>query len=283
MEKILNALRDQMLLLLNVLPALIKGVVILIIGVILAKILYRLILKFLGAIGVDKLADRLMSIDMFEKATFELVPSKIVAGSVYYFVLIVFSMAAIEAMGLRIISDLLKDLIDYIPNGVTAFLVLIIGIFIADTVKKIVANTCRALGLTSGNLIANVVFYFIMINMVLIALRQAKLQTEFMEENISIILAGIAGAFAIGYGLASRHIMSSLLASFYSRDKFHIGDEITIDGKRGEVVTINNNSIILRSLNEDSEYVIPYSKVTSEGVEIHTRRDKGPALPPNKG
>lgn len=283
MEKILNALRDQMLLLLNVLPALIKGVVILIIGVILAKILYRLILKFLGAIGVDKLADRLMSIDMFEKATFELVPSKIVAGSVYYFVLIVFSMAAVEAMGLRIISDLLKDLIDYIPNGVTAFLVLIIGIFIADTVKKIVANTCRALGLTSGNLIANVVFYFIMINMVLIALRQAKLQTEFMEENISIILAGIAGAFAIGYGLASRHIMSSLLASFYSRDKFHIGDEITIDGKRGEVVTINNNSIILRSLNEDSEYVIPYSKVTSEGVEIHTRRDKGPALPPNKG
>lgn len=283
MEKILNALRDQMLLLLNVLPALIKGVVILIIGVILAKILYRLILKFLGAIGVDKLADRLMSIDMFEKATFELVPSKIVAGIVYYFVLIVFSMAAVEAMGLRIISDLLKDLIDYIPNGVTAFLVLIIGIFIADTVKKIVANTCRALGLTSGNLIANVVFYFIMINMVLIALRQAKLQTEFMEENISIILAGIAGAFAIGYGLASRHIMSSLLASFYSRDKFHIGDEITIDGKRGEVVTINNNSIILRSLNEDSEYVIPYSKVTSEGVEIHTRRDKGPALPPNKG
>lgn len=283
MGNILNALKDQMLLMLNVLPALIKGVVILIIGVILAKILYRLVLKSLGAIGVDKLADRLMNIDMFEKANFELVPSKIVAGSVYYFVLIVFSMAAIEAMGLKIISDLLKDLIEYIPNGVTAFLVLIIGIFIADAVKKIVSSTCRALGLTSGNLIANVVFYFIMINMVLIALRQAKLQTEFMEDNISIILAGIAGAFAIGYGLASRHIMSSLLASFYSRDKFHIGDEITIDGKRGEVVTINNNTIILRSLNEDSEYVIPYSKVTSEGVEIHTRRDKGPALPPHEG
>jgi hypothetical protein len=75
--------------------------------------------------------------------------------------------------------------------------------------------------------------------------------------------------------------MTSLLAGFYSRDKFHIGDEVTIDGKRGEVITINNNNIILRS--DESEHVVPYSKVTSEGVEIHTRRDKGPALPPHEG
>lgn len=283
MESILDALRDQAILMLNVIPALIKGVAIFIIGLLLARLLYRLILKFLGAIGVDKLADRLMSIEMFEKANFELVPSRIVAACVYYFILIIFSMAAVEAMGLKIISDLLKDLIEYIPNGVTAFIVLIIGIFLADAVKKVIVSACRTLGISSGNLIANVVFYFIMLNIVLISLRQAKLQTKFMEDNMSILLAGVAGAFAIGYGLASRHIMSSLLASFYNRDKFHIGDEITIDGMRGEVVTINNNTVILRSLNEDSEFVIPYSKVTTYGVEIHTRRDKGPALPPHEG
>ncbi len=283
MENIINALREQFLLMLNVIPALIKGVVILIVGFILAKLLYRLILRFLGAIGVDSLADRLMSIEMFEKANFELIPSRLVAASVYYFIIIIFAMAAVEAMGLKIISDLLKDLIEYIPNGVTAFIVLIIGIFIADAVKKIIVATCRTLGISSGNLIANVVFYFIMLNIVLISLRQAKLQTKFMEDNISILLAGVAGAFAIGYGLASRHIMSSLLSSFYNRDKFSIGDEVSIDGKRGEVVTLNNSIIILRSLNEESEFVIPYSKVSTEGVEIHTRRDKGPALPPHEG
>jgi small-conductance mechanosensitive channel len=101
-----------------------------------------------------------------------------------------------------------------------------------------------------------------------------------MEDNVSIILAGVAGAFAIGYGLASKEVMTSLLAGFYSRDKFYIGDKVTGGGKRGEVVTINNYDIILRSTTEESEYVIPYSKVLSEGMEIHTRRDKGPALPP---
>lgn len=267
---------------LNVIPALIKGLVILVIGYILAKIFHRLILKFLGAIGVDKLADKLMSIEMFEKSNFDLVPSRIVAGCIYYFIIIIFTMAAVEAMGLKIISDLLKDLIEYIPNGVTAFIILIFGIFIADSIKKLVYTTCQALGVASGALIANIIFYFVLLNMVLISLRQAKLETEFMEDNLSVILAGIAGAFAIGYGLASRHTISSLLASFYHRDKFHVGDEVTIDEKRGEVVTINNNMIILRSLEEESEYVIPYSKVATDGVEIHTRREKGPALPPHE-
>ena len=151
----------------------------------------------------------------------------------------------------------------------------------SEAVKKQVRETCRSLDITTDKLIANIVFYFIMLNIVLISLRQAKLQTEFMEDNISIILAGIAGAFAIGYGLASKDIMTSLLAGFYSRDKFHIGDEITIDGKRGEVVTINNDNIILRS--DKSEHVVPFRKVTSEGVEIHTRRNNEPALPPHEG
>jgi len=277
----MEALYQQGLQMFDVIPALLKGLIIFLIGILLAKLVRRLILRALGAIGVDKLADRLMSIDVFEKSKINIVPSTIIGSLTYYFILIIFSMAAVEAMGLKIISNLLKDLIDYIPNGVTAFLVLVIGIFIADAVKKLIIGTCRSLGIASGTLIANVVFYFIMLNIVLIALRQAKLQTEFMEDNVAIILAGIAGAFAIGYGLASKDIMTSLLAGFYSRDKFHIGDEVTIDGKRGEVITINNNNIILRS--DESEYVVPYSKVTSEGVEIHIRRDKGPALPPHEG
>ena len=283
MESIYNALQAQALQLLAVIPALIKGLVILVIGVILAKLIRRLIKTGLGAIGVDRLADRLMSIEMFQNSKFDLVPSTIVASTTYYFILIIFSMAAVEAMGLKIISDLLKDLIEYIPNGVTAFLVLVLGIFLADAVKKVVVATCRSLGIASGNFLANIVFYFIMLNVILIALRQAKLQTEFMEDNIGIILAGVAGAFAIGYGLASKEIMTSLLAGFYSRDKFHIGDEVTIDGKRGEVITINNNNVILRAMDEESEYVVPYSKVLLGGVQIHTRRDKGPALPPHAG
>jgi len=280
MESILEILRLQALSLLEVIPAFIKAAVIFLVGWIIAKVLSQIIRRVLAAIGVDKLAERFMKIDLVRKSSVELKPSSFIASITYYFVLIIFSMTAIEALGMQMISDLMRDLVNYIPNALTALVLLLLGLFIADSIKKLIASACKSLGITSGNLIANVVFYFILLNVILISLRQAQLQTAFMEENISIILAGVAGAFAIGYGLASRHIMSSLLSSFYNRGRVQVGDEITIDGMRGEVVTINNNDLILRA--EESEFIVPFSKMSSQGVEIHTRRDVGPALPPHE-
>lgn len=281
MESIFEVLKAQTLQLLDVIPALIKAVIIFLVGWLLAKIISRIIKRALSTIGVDKLAEKLMSIDIFQKSNINLVPSKIAAAGVYYFIIIIFAMSAIQALGMQMISDLMSDFIAFIPNGITAFVVLMLGIFLSDAIKKIIITTCKSLGITSGNLIGNVVFYFLLLNIVLIALRQAQLQTRFMETNISIMLAGIAGAFAIGYGMASRHLMGSLLAGFYNRGKMKVGDEVTIDGMRGEIVTINNNDLILRA--EDSEYIVPFSKVSSAGVEIHTRRDAGLALPPHEG
>lgn len=277
---ILDALQNQGYAMLEVIPALIKAGAIMLVGWLLAKLLATLFKRLLSVIGADKLAEKLMQVDFFRESKINIVPSKLISGIIYYFIVIVFAMAAVEAMGLRMLSQLLQDFIAYIPNGITAFAILLVGIFVADAIKKLIATTCKTLGITSGNLIANVIFYFILLNIILISLRQAKLQTEFMEENISIILAGVAGAFAIGYGFASRDIMSSLLASFYSRGRLKVGDEVTVSGMRGEVVTINNNDLILRA--EDSEFVVPFSLVTKDGVEVHSRREVGPALPPNR-
>ncbi len=279
MESILEALQAQVVLLFAVVPAILKALIIIIIGYVLARVVRNLLLRLLSAVGIDKLADKLMDIELFKNSNFSLVPSVLISKAAYYFILIIFVMAAVEAMGLQIISDLLNDLITYIPNGVTALLVLVLGIVLADAIKKVVYETCRSLNISAGNLIANVVFYFILLNIVLIALRQAQLQTRFMEQNMTVILGGVAGAFAIGYGLASRHVMGSLLASFYNRGRLKVGDEVTVDGMRGEIIMMSNSDLILRA--EESEYIIPFSKLTSESVQVHSRRDMGPALPPN--
>lgn len=280
-SSILNILNDQLYAMMSVIPALAKAIAVLVVGWILASLVSSLIKRLLSAIGIDKLAQKLMEIDIFRKSSISIVPSKIISGFVYYFILIIFSMVAVEAIGLPMLSELMQDLVNYLPNVVTACVLLLLGILLSDALRKLIYTTCSSLGISSGGLIANIVFYFILINVVLIALRQAKLQTAFMEDNISTLLAGVAGAFAIGYGLASKNIMSSLLSSFYSRGRVKIGDEITINGVRGEVINLSNNDLILRA--EDSEFVVPFSMVSKLGVEIHSRRANGPALPPNKG
>lgn len=280
MEEIVVILKAQLLGLINVLPSLIKAVVIFLVGYILARVLRKLIKRAVELVGLDKLADRLNEIELFQKSGLEFKLSSVLSSIVYYFVLLVFIMTAVEALGMTMISLLLVDFINYIPQAISAFAVLLVGLFLADFVKKIVLATCRSLNISAGNLIANVVFYFIFLNVVLIALRQASLQTEFMENNISVILAGVAGAFAIGYGLASRDIMSNLLASFYNRGRLEVGDEITIGGHRGEIIQMNTNNITLRS--DNKEIIVPYHKLTTQGLEIHSRRTRTNTLPPNR-
>ncbi|CAH0998716.1 hypothetical protein LEM8419_00062 [Neolewinella maritima] len=279
MESVLDLLRLQAYQLLTVIPALLKALVVFVVGYVIAKVLYQLIRRLVAASGFDRLSDRVMDIDLLQRANIKLVPSTVLATIVYYFVLIVFTMAAVDALGMEKLSEMMAQLVAYLPNAVTAFILLIGGIFLADRAKRVVVGACRSLGIPSGNLIGNVVFYFILLNIILIALKQAQLQTAFMENNISIILGGIAGAFAIGYGMASRHIMGNILASFYNRDQLQVGDEVSIDGKRGEVVQLNTVSITLQS--EDSEYTIPFSKLSSAGFEMHSRRTSTRPLPPH--
>lgn len=279
MQEILQALKMQLLSLASIIPSLLKAVVLLLLGIILAKILRRAVTKLIAVTGLDRLADKINDVELIQKSNFELKLSKLLGGLVYYFTLLVFVMAVVEALGMKMISDLIAKFIDYVPQAFTAFIILLLGLFFADFIKKVVYGACRSLKIAAAALISNVIFYFIFLNVLLIALQQAELQTKFMENNITVILAGVAAAFAIGYGLASKDAMANLLAAYYNKGRIEIGDEIGIEEHRGEVIQISNTSITLRS--EDMDVVIPFYKLSRSGMVVHSRRNKPNTLPPN--
>lgn len=281
MQSVVEILKAQVFVILTVIPSLFKALIVFLIGYVLARVLRQVIRRLVAASGFDRLSDKVMNIDFFRRANVNLVPSRVLAAIVYWFVIIVFTMAAVDALGMEALSEVMTQLVAYFPNAVTAFILLIGGIFLADVVKRIVTSACESVGISAANLVGSTVFYFILLNVVLVALSQAQLQTDFMEQNISIILAGVAGAFAIGYGMASRHLMGNILASFYNRQQLQLGDEVSINGKRGEVIELSSTTITLQS--ENSEFTIPFSKLSSDGFEVHSRRQERSALPPHLG
>jgi len=64
-----------------------------------------------------------------------------------------------------------------------------------------------------------------------------------------------------------KKIVSNYLASFYSRNKFKVGDEITVNGVKGEIIELDNSTVILKT--DKSKIILPLSKLSSEMVEIH--------------
>ena len=251
----------------EVLPSLLGALMVLLIGWLMAKIISRILEKVLAAIKVDVLADRLNQIDMVQSAELDIKPSKIISKVIYYLIMLIVVAVAADLMALKILSDQVNSLITFIPNLITAVLVMVFGLIISNMVKELLSTTFRSLGMSSGTLISSFVFYFLFISIVLTALKQVSIETSFIENNITLIIGGIVIAFGIGYGYASRNVMANLLGSLYSKPKFRTGDIIKVKGIQGSVVGMDNTSMTIRTTN-NRRVIIPLSVLTENEVEI---------------
>jgi len=269
--EILELLREMLSNFLALVPNFFLALLTFIIGWIVSKLVAKFLLRILKTIGADKLADKLNEIEIIHKTNFKLVPSVLLSRLAYYILLFIFVIAAVDVLGMEAVSSLMSDLLNYIPHLLSAFLVFVVGVFVADFIKNIVLTTCNSLGIPAAKVIANVIFYFLFLNIIMITLSQAKIDTDFIQDNLSIILAGVVLAFAIGYGFASRQLVANFLSSLYNKDKVKIGDVIGIEGLRGKVIDIDSSSFTLEA--EGRSVIIPLSKLSSESIEIFERAE----------
>lgn len=252
---------------LDVIPKLVGALVLLLVGYIISKMIRKVIYKLFEKFGIDKFAEPINQSDFIAKSNFKVIPSAIVSTIIYYFIYLIFIVAATDVLGMESLSQLIKDIINWVPNLITGLVLLFVGFLFADFIKNTVTKTCQSFGIPSANFIATAVFYFVLINVVISALAQAKVNTDFIATNISIIIAGVALAFAIGYGFASKDMVANFLVSFYSKDKLAIGQKVTLDGVTGLIIDIDKTSITLDCGNK--EVIIPLNKLAKERIEIY--------------
>ncbi len=262
----LEILKNLLLRFTSAIPNLLAALAIAVIGMMIARAVSKIIEKILGSIGLDKLAEKLQEIDVIEQYNINLKPSRIIGQIFYYVLLLIFLIAATDILGMPALSQLISDLINYVPSVITALVVLILGLLLANAIKTLVHSACRSVGIPSPQFIANFVFYFIFLTAMISALSQAKIDTDFVKNNLSIILGGGVAAFALGYGLASRDMMSNFLASFYSRRHLHVGDTIQVGQTIGKIVFFDNSCLKMQTA--DRLIIIPLSKLIKEEVQV---------------
>ncbi|MEM6965207.1 MAG: mechanosensitive ion channel domain-containing protein [Bacteroidota bacterium] len=249
-----------------VIPNVVGAIVVFIVGYLLAKIIGSAVRKALKVIGVDKLGDKLNAIDIVQDNNVEIIPSTIFSKFFYYVILLFVTVLATDVLKVQAVSDLMGDLVAYMPNVLVALILLGIGLLVADAIKGVVQSACESFNIPSAKLIGNVTFFLILIVVLVSALSQLGIETNFMIMVITIILGGIVLAFSLGYGLASRGTMANFLASRQNDDKFKIGDTISIDDTKGVIIDIDNSTVTLQTKN--SRIIIPLYKFASEKIEV---------------
>ena len=177
-------------------PKLLFFGIVLLVGYFLAKILAKIVNGILERVGFDNAVERGGVKQALAKSKYD--ASDIVAKLVKYTVMLFTLVIAFNVFGPNPISDLLQQVIAYIPRIIVAIVIIVVASAIAKVVKDLISNTLG--GLSYGNVLATITSVFIMFLGIVAALNQVGVATAVTTPVLITILATLGGVIVVGAG-----------------------------------------------------------------------------------
>jgi hypothetical protein len=178
------------------LPKLLMFLLILVIGLFIAKAIGKALSTLLEKAGFDRAVERGGIKSALEKSKFD--ASDIVAKIIYYTLMLFVLQLAFGVFGPNPISDLLTRVITFLPSLVVAIIIVVVAASIAAAVKALVEGTLG--GLSYGRTLANIASAFVLFLGIVAALNQVGVATTVTTPILITILATIGGVIVVGAG-----------------------------------------------------------------------------------
>lgn len=129
----------------------------------------------------------------------------------YWLVILTALLIAFNGLGLTYITDLLRQIVLFVPHVIVALLILAFGTYFARVISGTVAAYCRSVGMQDAEFLGGVARTAIVVFVVLIALDQMSVGGVIVRESFLIILAGVVFGLALAFGLAGQRWASEIL------------------------------------------------------------------------
>lgn len=189
------------------LPQLFGGLVILLVGVIIASVLRNIVRGLFSLLKIEDAVGRLMA--WFEelsltKTSGVRVWTDILAELVRWTILILFLIPAVEAMGLPKVTDVLNQFLLYLPNVFVAVIVAFVGLVVGNLVHDVVRRLSMNLGSDSANLLATTARAAVVFFTALVILNQLGVGADLVRILFTGIVAMLALAGGIAFGLGGQ-------------------------------------------------------------------------------
>ncbi|MBI2317121.1 MAG: hypothetical protein HYU75_08995 [Betaproteobacteria bacterium] len=138
----------------------------------------------------------------------------------YWVVILAALIIAFNSLGLTYITDLLRQLVLFVPRLIVALVLLALGAYFARFMGSTVATYCRNVGMQDAELLGRISRYAILTFVVLIALDQVGVGGDIVRESFLILLAGVVFGLALAFGLGGRARAEAMLEHWWpSRGK----------------------------------------------------------------
>lgn len=184
------------------LPNFLAMITIIILGLFIAWISKKILIKVLTALKFDSWCDRMGMTAMMRKGDIWAKPSDVSVAAIFWLLVIVSVMVGFSALNLQAINNLVNQFFLYLPSAFSAVLILFIGYMVSGFLSRAALIAAVNSGLSYAKLIANAVRLLLAVLFFAMALEQLNVAPNIVVSAFTIIFGGIVIALAISFGVA---------------------------------------------------------------------------------
>lgn len=216
-EKPLESLRDIFASLVGYLPTLLAGVLVLILGLVIAWIGAKIVVRMLILMRLDRVLGRLgwgraLAKGDVRHSLFDFVGT--VCGVLIF---LVFFDNAVTIWKMTVLSRLLERMVMLVPQLLTASIVMLTGWGVASAVSRAVQRALHQEGFGRANLVARIAGGAILWVAAAIALVQLQIAVGIVTGAFLIAFGALALSFALSFGLGSRRAVEMMWEERFRR------------------------------------------------------------------
>jgi small-conductance mechanosensitive channel len=264
-QVVVNQLIQVVTDIINFIPRLLSGLIVLLIGYVIAAIIRWMLRFILKRLRFDAWIDQRGLGDALRGLGIARPLSDVAAQIVFILVILSFTITATRLMGLEPVAVVLEQILTYLPSAVAALIVFLAGSIAARIVGDVVNMIASGSGIGYSGRVGRLVQYLITIFVAVLALSTLGVETAVLITSITVFLAAFGLALGLALGLGARQIVYQILAGFYTRQRFVEGQTIVVQEIRGEVSSVGGTNTVVTTAT--GIVVIPNSLVFESIVE----------------
>lgn len=217
-EAIFLAVTNAINTLLSAIPGIIGALVILLIGWLLSGVAKRLVSGGLRAAGADRVFAQ-HGANVYGQRARQVTPSVVAGEIAKWAIRIVFLTAAANALGMPQVSNLLNQVLLWIPNLIVAAVILLVAPLVARFLRGAIETGAGSMGFTNAPLLGRIAEVALVAFAVIVAVNQIGIASDLINTLFIGVVAAVALAFGLAFGLGGRDVAAQVTQGWYESSK----------------------------------------------------------------
>ena len=214
---LMSSVAAALAILLAGIPKILGFLVILLIGWLVASALAAAVAALLRAVKFNDLAQRAGLSGFVQKMGLQTDAAGFLAMLAKWFVRLIVLVSAFDALGLPAVSQVLQQLLLWLPNLVVALVVLVIGGLATNALAGLVRGATAESGLGNPDLLASIARVAVWAFAIVVAVNQIGVATELVNTLFMATVGALALALGLAFGLGGRETAAQIVRGWYER------------------------------------------------------------------